>query len=847
MAAAVVEVDLDVVLEELQAHRASLDLQQQRTRAQVEILALQNIRLRRSGRLGRARACAATSAGGDSEHSTASTDAATMHLSFSTISSVVHSFCAVLESNADARARLVFETDRVALLLTNLFEMRTGLATDIAVESTRLAHTLRADRKDDPHHGHSPSAFLSQLSPSSSSAPTLLMSTAPRVFAQNLRLKESTALAEKSTLELIQRWRLFWKTRLATSNIGEDEYTAMFAAGDESAISVFCKDLVRNAISNDEPGELEDKRAPYHAESSPTSSTLPPDVNASASASGVLDSGVLEAMENTIMDADSTRDAPGDGDINSAGGEYAWIHAMRPGFVLPSTSAPMCTEYEYASPPPAPSAAATTTTATVAAAAAAAAVDNGTGKEQDSDDSKEVQQGVGSITDSGEHEIVLEESGEHLRAASTRALIVLMTHSHRSDMNVRSVFLLTYRKFMTPLQLLKKMVHRFLVPMPHKVSSTSSTGVHFRKMHMAPIQIKVFEFLKLWLDKHDYDFIGNATLVDGTRQFLMYVRVFPECTGPWSRKTSLQLLKLLPRNQPISGRSKINNIKSNNKLKLVGLPPSILPPGGVGSASFAPRSDDTMDTACLLNPIEVARQFTLVDQAVFCAIRAPECLRKAWTKPDRRAKEAPNIWKMIQRFEKTVEWVTTQIVRHANVDDRAMVLEWTINVAAEMLMLDNFHGAYAFYTAMNSAPVKRLKAAMGLVIPKKRLIFEDLRRVFRPDQSCQSMRQAMNGAELPCIPHLGIFLGDLTVLDEFDTKLGDKINFRKCRRIAGIIERLLEYQAQEYAFREVCALATHVRTLPGRLSRKKAMERSKLVEPKGGNMRKLKSTFNRVE
>ena len=90
----------------------------------------------------------------------------------------------------------------------------------------------------------------------------------------------------------------------------------------------------------------------------------------------------------------------------------------------------------------------------------------------------------------------------------------------------------------------------------------------------------------------------------------------------------------------------------------------------------------------------------------------------------------------------------------------------------------------------------------------------------------------MNGAVSPCIPHLGIFLGDLTVLDEFDAKIGNKINFRKCRRIAGIIERLLDYQAKDYEFRRVSALTAHVQALPGRLSRKKAMEKSKLVEPR---------------
>eukprot|EP00946_MAST-07B_sp_MAST-7B-sp1_P004620 g4620.t1 len=410
-----------------------------------------------------------------------------------------------------------------------------------------------------------------------------------------------------------------------------------------------------------------------------------------------------------------------------------------------------------------------------------------------------------SLMDAGEHEIVLEESGEHIRAASIRALVVLSTHSHKSDMNVRSVLLLTYRKFMTPWQLLQKMIHRFLVPIPASVDRSSHAGVHFQKMHMAPIQIKVLGFFKLWLEDHTYDFIGNHALVNGLKQFLDYIDIFPECTGPWSSKPSRHLLNILKRLPSTFVLRHSLSDPQASQFANAEPPPSILPPGGIGSGSFLPRRGDTMDTACLLNPKEVARQFSIVDHAIFCAIRVPECMHKAWTKPDRRTTEAPNIWKMIQRFEETVEWVTTQIVKQARMADRIFVLEWTIDVATEMLLLNNFHGAYAFFTALNGAPVKRLKQSRQRVHPKKSQCLEDLHRTFRPDQSCQSMRQAMSTARSPCIPHLGIFLGDLTVLDEFDMMIGDKINFRKCRRIAGIIERLLEYQEDGYVFREAKA------------------------------------------
>ena len=41
---------------------------------------------------------------------------------------------------------------------------------------------------------------------------------------------------------------------------------------------------------------------------------------------------------------------------------------------------------------------------------------------------------------------------------------------------------------------------------------------------------------------------------------------------------------------------------------------------------------ETINVACLLSPIEVARQCTLVDHQLFCQIKMEECLSKKRTK-----------------------------------------------------------------------------------------------------------------------------------------------------------------------------------------------------------------------
>ena len=509
-----------------------------------------------------------------------------------------------------------------------------------------------------------------------------------------------------------------------------------------------------------------------------------------AGAAALVNAEETGAAATTVNDNDDVND------------EFAWIHNLRAGYTVPGQSAPACSRYDFQ--------------------------DHNSEEKGDSQPTEHVP------------DMVLEDDQEHIKSASLDALVKRLTHPHMPDLKIRFVFLLTYRKYITPIGLLEKMVHRYLVPLPAGAAATPAAQEQFRKTAMAPIQIKVFSVLRTWLEDHWYDFQDHPELRVRLQQFLSYVAAFPECTGPWSRAgASLErILRRKLRSKRDSSGGLDGGVRRRHRAHTkalhpnMSLPVSILPPGGVGTASFAPRRNDTIDTACLLNPIEVARQLTLVDYEIFSSIRATECLKKAWTKKDRRDAEAPHIWRMIQRFEHLTEWIATQIVRQRSMEDRVLVYEWAVELAAELHTLDNFHGSYAVFTALSSAAVSRLKQTRALLSPKRQQTLDDLRALFKTDRSSETLRRAMNAAVSPCIPHLGIFLSDLCVIDEFDSKAGEHINFRKCRKIAGIIERLLAYQAKPYRLRPVKAMTDHMRSLPGRLPRRETIQLSRKHEPK---------------
>jgi hypothetical protein len=82
-----------------------------------------------------------------------------------------------------------------------------------------------------------------------------------------------------------------------------------------------------------------------------------------------------------------------------------------------------------------------------------------------------------------------------------------------------------------------------------------------------------------------------------------------------------------------------------------------------------------------IDPVEIARQLTLIEYGLYKKIMPQECLGQAWTKAATRNEKAPHIMAMISRFNHVSRWVATEIVKVENIKRRAEVLTHVINIA----------------------------------------------------------------------------------------------------------------------------------------------------------------------
>jgi len=193
------------------------------------------------------------------------------------------------------------------------------------------------------------------------------------------------------------------------------------------------------------------------------------------------------------------------------------------------------------------------------------------------------------------------------------------------------------------------------------------------------------------------------------------------------------------------------------------LPPAPKVPKDIFSSSL---------TLYSIDPEEVARQLTLMDIDVYCAIKPSELLNQCWNKAALKHR-APNVLKMIHTFNQLSHSISTHIVKPQKIKYRAKILEFWVKVAEVrdpahaticptkfsvhcqyLRELNNFHGMMAVLSGVNSGPVLRLKFTRA-ELPKQHVeAFEALEKTMESDGSFASYRALLQSTSPPCIPHL---------------------------------------------------------------------------------------------
>lgn len=139
-----------------------------------------------------------------------------------------------------------------------------------------------------------------------------------------------------------------------------------------------------------------------------------------------------------------------------------------------------------------------------------------------------------------------------------------------------------------------------------------------------------------------------------------------------------------------------------------------LPPARI-MKGFNLLQDHRHFTIWTFDLVEVARQWTLIDQSLFRAITLPCFLYCTWSEPRHSTKSAPAVRKFIDRFNAESIWATNTVLSLESPGKRAERYQMLVELAEELLALNNYSGLTAIVSSLQQSSISRLKQTLALV------------------------------------------------------------------------------------------------------------------------------------
>ncbi|XP_058060108.1 ras-specific guanine nucleotide-releasing factor 1-like [Anopheles bellator] len=327
----------------------------------------------------------------------------------------------------------------------------------------------------------------------------------------------------------------------------------------------------------------------------------------------------------------------------------------------------------------------------------------------------------------------------------------------------------------------------------------------------SPATMRVLNVLRHWVSKHFQDFEQDAALRSQTIAFLDDITCSPNLL-PTEHRAASQLLRLLCRDDIDSGKQ---------QLEILLTPPQT-------------PSKESIET---LSALEIAEQMTYLDHQIFLAIRSEEFLGQAWMKSDKKSR-AEHIILMTKRFNDGSRLVCSEIVTRSNMAARVAAIEKWTAVADICRCLHNFNGVLQICAAFTNAAIYRLKKTWDKVPRTIKSTITKLQAVVCSDGRFRVMREALHRCDPPCIPYLGMYLTDLSFIEEGtpDFTPDGLLNFSKMRMIAHVIREIRHFQQTPYKIDHIPKVTSYLLDTSLLLDDDELYHKSLQIEPRSSRL-----------
>ncbi|PGH02016.1 hypothetical protein AJ79_07754 [Helicocarpus griseus UAMH5409] len=393
-----------------------------------------------------------------------------------------------------------------------------------------------------------------------------------------------------------------------------------------------------------------------------------------------------------------------------------------------------------------------------------------------------------------EKEVFYDNKGDvpTLKCGTLAGLVEHLTRHDKLDTSFNATFLLTYRSFTTASELFEMLVHRFTIQPPYGLDQNDLQM--WTEQKQIPIRIRVVNILKNWFENFWMEPNDDANL-----RLLQRIYAFvKDSVAKTKTPGSQQLLSLIDqrmRGQDSSSKRLVPTISANAPQPII--------PKNMKRLKF-------LD----IDPLEFARQLTIVESRLYAKIKPTECLNKTWQKklaPD-EPDPAANVKALILHSNQLTNWVAEMILHQQDVKRRVVVIKHFVSIADKCRQMNNYSTLTSIISALGTAPVHRLGRTWAQVSARTSATLEHMRRLMASTKNFGEYREALHLANPPCIPFFGVYLTDLTFIEDGIPSLTQShlINFNKRAKTAEVIRDIQQYQNAPYPFIPVPELQDYV-------------------------------------
>jgi hypothetical protein len=402
------------------------------------------------------------------------------------------------------------------------------------------------------------------------------------------------------------------------------------------------------------------------------------------------------------------------------------------------------------------------------------------------------------------HEVVYNKDGQII-GGSLPALIEKLTgHDTTPDALFVTTFYLTFRLFATPIGFAEALAQRF-----DYIGETPTVA--------APVRLRVYNVFKGWLEshwRHDCDNVALDFILVFARTKLMIVL-------PTAGKRLTELAeKVSAVHGPLVPRLVSSIGKTNTAIAQYVNPDAPMPTPIISRSQLNAlkqwKNGGPSPSILDFDPLELARQFTIKESAIFCSILPEELLATEWTK--KSGSLAVNVRAMSTLSTDLANLVADCILQLEEPKKRAVIIKQWVKIGNKCLELNNYDSVMAIICSLNSSTISRLKKTWEIVSQKTKDKLDHLKSIVDVSRNYAVLRQRLQNHVPPCLPFVGTYLTDLTFIDHGNqatrqlTLDGDGeslsvINYDKHMKTAKIISELQRFQIP-YRLTEVPELQT---------------------------------------